>query len=82
VLLSEWIEAILKPHALLDIPRHDVEHFQLAAVIVVDAIWSARNNKFHNGHMPKLQSLLTQIQTSIAIHYKAWSDIYSWSCCP
>jgi hypothetical protein len=29
-----------------------------------------------------LQSLLTQIQTSIAIHYKAWSDIYSWSCPP
>jgi hypothetical protein len=60
----------------------EVEYFQLPVVITLDAIWCANNNRIHNNVTPNLQSLLIQIQSSIAIHQKAWSDkdlIASWS---
>jgi hypothetical protein len=77
-----WIKAILHPNEVLHIPIFDVENFQLSMVIALDAIWCARNNRVHNNVTPNFQNLLIQIQSSIAIHQKAWTDkdlIASWS---
>ncbi|GLT69337.1 hypothetical protein SLA2020_414950 [Shorea laevis] len=80
--IDSWIKAILHPNAVLGIPIFDVEYFQLSVVIVLDVIWCARNNRIHNNVIPNFQCLLIQVQFSIAIHQKAWSDkdfITSWS---
>ncbi|GLT69355.1 hypothetical protein SLA2020_415130 [Shorea laevis] len=66
--IDSWIKAILHPNAVFGIPIVEVEYFQLLVMIALDAIWCARNNRIHNNVVPNFQSLLVQVQSSIAIH--------------
>jgi hypothetical protein len=71
--IFEWIKALIRPHELLNISCADVELFQLNVVLVLDAIWSARNDKVHNGTGINLQKLIIR-RTSFTKHSKAWID--------
>jgi hypothetical protein len=77
-----WVKAILHPHEILHIPIFEVENFQLSVVIILDAIWGARNNSVHNKVTPNFQNLVIQVQKTIDIHQQAWTAkdlIASWN---
>jgi hypothetical protein len=73
--ISEWSQALLRPHDLLGIPLMEVRQFQIYSLIVLDNIWLARNSLIHKAVKPDPHKILKLIRSSFSHHMSAWSAV-------
>ena len=70
--ISDWVLAIIFPHAKLNIPKTECRQFQLHATLVLDFIWQACDKLIHEAALPNLVQGIHQLKAILQQHCLAW----------
>lgn len=70
--VSDWILAVIFPHAKLDIPKA-CRRFQLHAALVMDSIWLAHNKLIFEASLPNPMMDIQKLKATMQQHCMAWN---------
>lgn len=60
-----YVSTILNPNSVLPVSKADKENFTLAALVVIEQTWSARNHLLFEGITPKALDVIQKVKKRI-----------------
>lgn len=69
--VSDFVMQLIQPGVFFGIPEGDQRRFTLNGVIILDALWFARNRRVHNQECVNIQALILNVRRRYVDHMQS-----------